>query len=58
MILAFRNWTKLISFFADEGAEKKCENKESWCEAAKPDCDTDVAKEKCQKYCGACKSMA
>ena len=39
----------------DKDAERKCENKAAWCEAAKPDCKTDAAKESCQKYCGICK---
>ena len=39
----------------DKDSEKKCENKATWCEAAKPDCKTDAAKESCQKYCGICK---
>ena len=47
--------TKLIFVFSDEDTQKKCENKETWCEAAKPDCKTDVAKESCPKYCDVCK---
>ena len=34
--------------------EQKCENKESWCEAARPDCSMATTKENCQKYCGLC----
>ena len=31
-----------------------CFDKESWCEAAKPDCSTSLARESCKKYCGLC----
>ena len=31
-----------------------CKNKASWCDAAKPDCSTEIAKENCQKFCGKC----
>ena len=48
----------LISFFIDKDADKKCENKETWCELAKPDCKMDATKESCQKYCGICKGMS
>ena len=34
--------------------EETCENKESWCEAARPDCSMTTTKENCQKYCGLC----
>ena len=44
---------KLVTYFVDFS---NCENKENWCEAAQPNCNTDVAKDGCQKYCGICKS--
>ena len=37
--------------------DEKCEDKETWCEAAKPNCNVDEIKEKCQKYCRICKGM-
>ena len=45
---------KIILLFADE--DKKCEDKETWCETSKPKC-VDEIKEKCPKYCGICKGM-
>ena len=39
-----------LSFFT----EQKCENKEFWCEAARPDCSMPTTRENCQKYCGLC----
>ena len=32
----------------------KCQNKESYCEAARPDCRASVARRDCRKYCGLC----
>ena len=48
-------WT--ILFLEAIFADKKCEDKESWCETAMPDCNRDEIKEGCQKYCGLCKGM-
>lgn len=31
-----------------------CENLESWCDAAMPNCQESFVREKCQKYCGLC----
>ena len=44
----------IIIYFRDLA---KCENNGTWCEAAQPNCNTDLAKQSCRKYCGICKSM-
>ena len=49
--------TKIISLFLDTDEDKKCEDKEPWCETAMPDCNRDEIKESCQNYCGLCKGM-
>ena len=48
---------KIISLFFGTDEDKKCEDKETWCEAAKPNCNVDEIKEMCQKYCRICKGM-
>jgi len=39
----------------DEDEDKKCEDKVTWCEADKVNCNRNQIKESCQKYCGLCK---
>lgn len=39
-------------------ASSNCENKESYCEAAYPDCSSLAVKRDCQKYCGLCPSSS
>ena len=34
----------------------KCENKETYCDKAGPDCSESKVKQDCQKYCGICSS--
>ena len=36
----------------------KCKNTAAWCEAAQPNCNTEIAREKCKKYCGICESKS
>ena len=31
-----------------------CHDLQTWCEAAKPDCEQIFVKEQCKKYCGLC----
>merc|ERR1712038_119404 len=40
----------------DNGGSSRCENKESYCEAARPDCSTSAAGRDCKKYCGLCQA--
>merc|ERR1719414_1482570 len=40
----------------DNGGSSRCENKESYCEAARPDCSTSAARRDCKKYCGLCRA--
>ena len=34
----------------------KCENKETYCSEAAPDCSKSKVKQDCQKHCGICSS--
>ena len=47
----------MLSLFSFKGSSE-CQNKESYCEAARPDCSTSQAKQDCKKYCGLCKSSS
>lgn len=44
----------LFSFKGSAG----CQNKESYCELARPDCKTSRAMQDCKKYCGLCQTSS
>ena len=47
----------MFSFFSFKGSSR-CQNKESYCDAARPDCSTSAAKRDCKKYCGLCQTSS
>lgn len=38
----------------DIAGDATCQNLQTWCEAAKPDCEQVFVKDQCKKYCGLC----
>ena len=47
----------MFTFFSFKGSSR-CQNKESYCDAARPDCSTSAAKRDCKKYCGLCQTSS
>ena len=48
----FVGYMILMNYFLPD--DDTCNDLQTWCEAAKPDCEQIFVKQQCKKYCGLC----